>query len=581
MQGVLALLLITVIISIIILASVPPVSRDALTHHLAVPKLYLQHGGIYEIPSIAFSYYPMNLDLLYLIPLWFDNDILPKFIHFLFALLTAWLIYRYLEKRLDGCWALFGALFFLSLPIIIKLSTTVYVDLGLVFFSTAAIVSLFKWIESEFRFKFLILSGACCGLMLGTKYNGLVVLFILTLFIPLVFIKNIKNKLSVNHSAGKAALIKIQLKAVGYGAIFSIVALLVFSPWMIRNYAWKANPIYPLYDNVFNRKITGPPNAQPGSQSLEPAKNADTRQTSAAKSTRWSPFAIRKVLYGESWWEIALIPFRIFFQGQDDNPKYFDGRLNPFLLFLPILAFIHLNKNTASLRTEKLILIFFTVLIVLFAFSMTVIRIRYVAPIIPPLVILSVFGLHQLAVIIDKWCLLSSGKLATTLVLSIMGLMLCFNAVYIIKQFSIVEPLGFINGKVSREAYIAKYRPEYSIYQYANRNLPDSAKILGLFLGRRLYYSDRELIFGVNEFQKNINQSDTELLLLKELRDKGFTHLIVRFDLFNPWANKQFNETKKKLLKLFFVEHTRSILKKDGYGLFELGNFSNTGIGLY
>ena len=59
------------IVSISILAAVPPVDRDALTHHLAVPKLYLQNGAMIEIPWIPFSYYPMNLDMLYLIPLYF------------------------------------------------------------------------------------------------------------------------------------------------------------------------------------------------------------------------------------------------------------------------------------------------------------------------------------------------------------------------------------------------------------------------------------------------------------------------------------------------------------------------------
>jgi len=49
---VLPALLLVVVISIILLASVPPVSRDALTHHLFVPRLYLEHGGIYEIPEI-------------------------------------------------------------------------------------------------------------------------------------------------------------------------------------------------------------------------------------------------------------------------------------------------------------------------------------------------------------------------------------------------------------------------------------------------------------------------------------------------------------------------------------------------
>jgi len=35
-------LLVVFIISAIILSSVPPVSKDALVHHLAVPKLYLK-----------------------------------------------------------------------------------------------------------------------------------------------------------------------------------------------------------------------------------------------------------------------------------------------------------------------------------------------------------------------------------------------------------------------------------------------------------------------------------------------------------------------------------------------------------
>ena len=47
----LAAFLFLLILSILILSWVPPVSKDALSHHLAVPKLYLTHGGIYEIPA--------------------------------------------------------------------------------------------------------------------------------------------------------------------------------------------------------------------------------------------------------------------------------------------------------------------------------------------------------------------------------------------------------------------------------------------------------------------------------------------------------------------------------------------------
>jgi hypothetical protein len=86
----------SLIIAIIILSCVPPVSKDAMVHHLAVPKLYLQHGGIYEIPALIFSYYPMNLDLLYILPLYFGNDIIPKFIHFTFALITISLLCNFI-----------------------------------------------------------------------------------------------------------------------------------------------------------------------------------------------------------------------------------------------------------------------------------------------------------------------------------------------------------------------------------------------------------------------------------------------------------------------------------------------------
>jgi hypothetical protein len=96
--------------------------------------------------------------------------------------------------------------------------------------------------------------------------------------------------------------------------------------------------------------------------------------------------------------------------------------------------------------------------------------------------------------------------------------------------------------------------------------------MLGLFLGNRRYYSDRELIFGINEFKGSVNRFDSAKILLKNLREQGFTHLIIRFDLFNRWTNKQFSESKKEMLQLFFDRYTRSVLTKDGYGLFELRN---------
>ena len=313
----LILSLVVLVCAVCVLAWVPPVSRDALTHHLAVPKLYLQNGGMVELPAIGFSYFPMNLDLLYLIPLYFGNDILPKFIHFAFGLLTAGIIFKYLKKRLNTNYGLLGALVFLSIPVILKLSITVYVDLGLVFFTTAALIYLFKWNEAPSVKRYLIISAVFCGLALGTKYNGLVALALLTLFVPFMYLKS-------NDATGQS-----QLKALGWMTVYFVVALIVFSPWMIRNLIWTGNPVFPLYRNVFQTD-----------QAVASKVLSDDLQAEIDKRTEdWNHFAVRHIIYKESWSEIALIPIRIFFQGKDNDPKYFDGKLNPFLLILPVFAF--------------------------------------------------------------------------------------------------------------------------------------------------------------------------------------------------------------------------------------------------
>ncbi len=521
------------IVSILILSSVPPVSRDALTHHLAVPKLYLKQGGMYEIPSLPFSYNPGNLDLLYLIALYGGNDIIPKFIHFAFALLTAWLFFNYLKKRIDTLHALMGLLLFLSLPVIVKLSITVYVDLGLVFFSTAALLYCLKWIENEYRLKYLFISAVCCGLALGTKYNGLIVFFILALFVPLLHLR-LSPRLSFKSS-----------RAIGYGILFVMIAITVFSPWLIRNYVWTGNPIYPLYDNLIN-------------------------QTHPDAFNALGPFAIRKIIYKESGWQIALIPLRIFFQGLDGNPQYFDGRLNPYLFVLPFFAFLKHPKNPSLFRTEKMILLTYSILYLSFAFVRVDMRIRYIAPIIPPLVILSVFGLKQIKTMFRGPSLGMASKIFSGSVWVGVSILLLFNAIYIWGQFNTVAPFDYINGKIGREAYIEKYRPEYSALKYANQNLPEDVKILSLFLGQRLYYSDREMRFDIDLFQKTIKHARSAEVILRDLKEKGFTHLLVGRVLFDQWVHINFDKRQKRLLREFFKNDVKSIFSKGGYALFQL-----------
>jgi len=486
-----------------ILAWVPPVSRDALTHHLFVPKLYLKHGGIYEIPYIPFSYYPMNLDLLYLIPLYFENDIIPKLIHFIFALLTAWLIYEYLKTRIDSKYGLLGALFFLSIPVIVKLSITVYVDLGLIFFTTASLLSLLKWLEIE-KSRWLILSAVMCGLALGTKYNGLVSLFLLALSVPILYLR---------HPGKKQ---KNQGMAMGYTGLFLLLSLLVFSPWMIRNYIWTKNPVYPLYNKWFHKT------------EVQPEIDDENQKLKTPKGL--TPFAIRKMVYKESGWQILAVPLRIFFEGKDDDPQHFDGKLNPFLLLFPLFFFLGYRNMDAKVRFEALFFAAFSVLFLLFVFFTSNMRIRYAAPMIPPLVILSVYGFRQANFFIAKTF---PGYSSTILSALVVTAVFTPNFMYIYGQFKKVDPLPFISGRISRDAYIERYRPEYRLIQHINKHLPEVSKILFLFIGNRGYYSDRDVFFGQGWLEENLQNTRSLNEFQNNLTRKGVTHLLVRLDLLN------------------------------------------------
>lgn len=557
----------SLILSIIILSCVPPVSRDALTHHLAVPKLYLQHGGIHEISSMKFSYYPMNLELLYMIPMYFGNDIIPKLIHFAFALATAWIIFIYIKKRLNAQYGFFGVLLFLSTPIIIKLSITAYVDLGLVFFSTASLIFLLKWAENNYRVKYLLYSAVSCGFALGTKYNGLVILFLLTLFVPGIYLKR-HDQCNDSDTAKVNTSLLHQLKAMGFGVVFFIVALLIFSPWMTRNYVWKKNPIYPLYDTIINAQ----PKSDSGLMQKRSIISTIKYNISKNKTNQWDHFSIRRIIYKESWEQIALIPIRIFFQGEDGNPKYFDGKLNPLLFFLPIFVFVFKRRLNGRLKKDVYIFSAFSLAFIIYAYISRDMRIRYIAPIIPPLVILSTFGFNQIYRAISEKSK-KSKPYAQCIVIVFVSLFILNNIKYLIEQFKYVEPLSYICGEVNRDEYITKFRPEYASFQYMNRNLSYESKILGIFMGNRRYYSDRDMFFDDKLIFKAIKSNTSTREIFKILKKRSVTHILIWEEFFIQWTNVNLDKEELNALRTFFKRYSKLLFTKNGYTILSVSDF--------
>lgn len=455
------------VVWIVVLASVPPVSRDALTHHLAVPKLWVEQGGIREIPEIAFSYYPQLIDLLYTVPIIFGHDIAAKYIHFAFALLTALIVFLFVRRRLGPAWAGLSGLLFLTVPLIVKLSVNVYVDLGLVFFTTGALFASVIWLEDPAKIKWLVIAALCSGLALSTKYNAIVSFLVLSLLVPFFFLQGSENK----HDE--------QLNAVKFGVLFVGISMLVFSPWLIRNYSLTGNPIYPLNQSLFA--------AQERAETPMPQSAHDHARQVIAESQRnqpkpLGPLLTRRLVHEESLGYTLLIPLRIFYEGKDDDPKYFDGRLNSLLLILP-LALLFMAGKQGFRHRETALFASYTALLILLTFLTVDMRVRWIATIIPPLVVLATYGLY----VINGWLLKNarSQAMANTVTGLIVALYLLPNVLYAHNLFHKIDPLPYLAGKQSYEEYVRQHRPEFAAIDRANQVVPAGSKVLGLYLGNR------------------------------------------------------------------------------------------------
>ena len=417
--------------------------------------------------------------------------------------------------------------------------------------------------------RYLCLAGLFCGLGLGTKYNGLISFFLLTSFIPILYVRSQLHFVDPSEDSATRSsrqmntTIGISLRGIQAAAIFVLVSLLVFSPWMVRNLRWTGNPIYPLYQKVFNTihlvdlaRGTG----------MELTVNANVEPTDGDLGH----FVLRKKVFNETFLEMVTTPVRIFFQGQDDNPKFFDGRLNPYLFFFPFFAFVGLKGLSYRQKRENLVLFSFSVFFLLYTFLQIDMRIRYIAPIIPPLVVLSVIGLYQtISKIHNKWPGGGHRIGEALLVLAVVSL-LSLNAHYLIKQFGYVNAIPYLTGHIGRDDYIALYRKEYPAIQFINQQLPPRTRLLALYLGNRIYYSDREMVCDDNFFKRAIASAASANALADTLQSHNFSHLLIRADLFKMFTFNYLSADQRQIFTAFLKTRTHKLFSADVYHVLEI-----------
>src|SRR5258708_6120961 len=134
---------------------------------------------------------------------------------------------RYFGKK-TACWA---AAFLAFMPAYILLSAGGYIDVGLTLFLFMSFFGLWLYAQapkgSPGLGRLLTLAGFLAGGAIGCKYTG---------GIPLLIGSAILLKETFSQPWKSIARVQV---------IYSGAALLVFSPWLIKNFYYVGNPVFP------------------------------------------------------------------------------------------------------------------------------------------------------------------------------------------------------------------------------------------------------------------------------------------------------------------------------------------------
>ncbi|MDD5686464.1 MAG: glycosyltransferase family 39 protein [Elusimicrobia bacterium] len=212
-------------------AIAPPTEHDSLAYHLAIPKLWIKHGGMFYVPWLTANW-PYNSEMLFLFGLSLGSDILPQLFNFANVLITAGILYSFSKKYFCEQVAWLSVLLFLTMRIVVINSGVAGSDFTLGMFALAAIYAFWNY-KNEDKTPWLVLSAVMAALSAGCKYNGLLIILIIGLYI-VIFIKSQKLKILFR---------------------FCLISIVVASPWYIRNYIMTGNPVWPF---IFGEKDWNP-----------------------------------------------------------------------------------------------------------------------------------------------------------------------------------------------------------------------------------------------------------------------------------------------------------------------------------
>lgn len=497
----------------------PPWHYDVAAYHLAVSKIYIREHQIIYLPYIFFSNLPPLVDSISLMGLLLHSGILSNLFGYSLGIAFLLAIYSFCRRFFNRMVAMLASLIFYSMPMVIGLSSTAHVDVQFALFIFLSFYGLFLYFNTE-NYKNLALCAIFAGFGVVSKIFGAVAASGILLLLAI-------------HTFHGLAKKKFNYKtALGILMIFCFIAAAVALPWLLKNYFYTGNPLWPAFNEVFHGKYWDRGHQEDLSHMI------NIRQTSLINYLR--------------------LPLDIHTQaGKDIGNIDEDEGIGPyFLAFLPLYFFLR--------RKNRIIDIFFIMLLVYITmwFFLSYF-LRYLIFIMPMVAIISGYVIAELA----------KNKYLSKILKILLVLTFSFN--FLIWFGSNAKEIPVAIGLESKNDFYLKYPgPIYRASQFINSNLPENSKIL-LFRDNRGLFLDRDYVWGDPLLQLYIDYSqfENEDDFYEKLKSIGVTHILVntKFKFREHIVNDyRYSEKILNMTGNLLEKHTTNLYDKDAILINEL-----------
>lgn len=465
---------------------VPPHQYDSLVYHLPLAAAYIRAHGFTTVPTLVYTHFPQNGEMLYTLALLMKSDLLAQMFMWLAGALSIWWVFELGRREAPLSAVMLACVLLASSTAFLLLSSISYVESLVMLWTTAALFSFLRWRQLDSAGPgdrgWLLLSAIFLGLALGTKYYAGIAALLLGAWM-----------------LGRWAAAPGPERGRRLGDLAALVGVstAVFLPWLLKNAVMAGNPVFPFFNWAF-----------PGTRG---GWNADVAKGYFGALTEYRGLG--------GWRGLARLPVLLL----TNDPRFGGGMdvlgtLGWDLTFwaLPVAAWAAWRN-----RFFRGLLLF--CLAYMCAWAATGVVLRFLLVLLPALCLLAANGLYAARQrMTDAWRALFDGSIGVLLLSHVLLFLFVVLGVY--------GSGDILLGLKDRDAYLSAKLDYYPCARYESDHGRESDRIL-IVGEQRSYYLDRDhtatSLHAPNLFLTWAGEADSPAALAAKLAASGYDKVLL------------------------------------------------------